>query len=215
VLQLLVPTLLLPLARPIGLLLVLPGFVFTLLSTGYPALYQISFQYTAYWTPFVFIGVVAALEQGGELRRRSLLAGVAAASLACSYLYGAILPHESLRCGYNPPRFDSTPMDVRRRAELAALRPELPADAKVSASEQLLPHVSGRRVCYTLRFGVHDADYVLFEVPGLPEESDVLAPLLRDRTFGIVDDRGDIALAERGQPTERNAAVLARITHSH
>lgn len=223
VLQLLVPVLFAPLARPRGLLLTLPGFVFTLLSTGYAPLYEISFQYTAYWTPFVFIGVVAELERAGraqpvpaggcQLRRSSLLVGMAAASLACSYLYGAILPHESLRCGFNLPRFHSTPADVRRREELAGLIAELPADAKLSASEQLLPHVSGRRVCYTLRFGIHDADYVLFEVPGMREESEALAPLLRDGSFGIVDDRGDMALAERGHPNARNASVLARIAH--
>jgi uncharacterized membrane protein len=230
VLQLLVPALLLPIARPTGLLLVLPGFLFTLLSTGYEPLYQISFQYTAYWIPFVFVGVVAELERferahtsaegreatvhpRGTLERRALLAGVVAASVPCSYLYGAILPHESLRAGFNRPRFASTPVDVRRRAELAALVAQLPADAKLSASEQLVPHVSGRRVCYTLRFGVHEADYVLFEVPGAREEAQEIAPLLRAGTFGIVDDRGDMALAQRGQPTALNAAILPRITH--
>jgi uncharacterized membrane protein len=223
-LKLLAPVLLLPLARPITVLLMLPGAVFTLLSTGYAPLYQISFQYTAYWTPLVFVAVVVELERvtrahltrdgscsrGGALRRRCLLAGLVATSLACSYLYGAILPHEGLRCGTERPRFRETPEDVQRRADLAALSPKIPENAKVAASEHLLPHVSGREVAYTLRFGVHDADYILFAVPMRADERDRALPLLRAGSFGVVDDRGGMALARRGESTSLNAALLTR-----
>ena len=219
-LKLLAPVLLVPLARPITVLLMLPGALFTLLSTGYAPLYQISFQYTAYWTPLVFLAVVVELERvtraqhasdgGGALRRRSLLAGLVAASLACSYLYGAILPHEGLRCGTERPRFRETPEDVQRRADLAALSPQIPENAKVAASEHLLPHVSGREVAYTLRFGVHDAEYVLFAVPMRGDERDRALPLLRAGSFGVVDDRGGMALARRGESTSLNAALLIR-----
>jgi uncharacterized membrane protein len=220
VLKLLGPVLLAPLAIPFGFVMLLPGLVFTLLSTGYQPLYMISFQYTAYWTPFVFIGLVVQLERVGRaqhpadvegaLRRRTLAAGVAAASLACSYLYGAIIPHPNLRCGHEPPRFQSTPEDVRRRAELAELSPQIPEDAKVAAAEHLLPHVSGRRDAYTLRFGVHDADYILLTIPMRGDERDAALPLLRDGTFGVLEDLGDMALARRGEPTMRNDALVAR-----
>jgi uncharacterized membrane protein len=219
-LEILAPVLLVPLASPAGVLLMLPGFLFTLLSTGYAPLYQISFQYTAYWTPFVFVSVVVALERaaaanhpadrGGPLRRRALAAGLAAASLACSYLYGAIMPHEGLRCGTERPRFHATPGDIRQRAELAAIAPHIPGSARVAASEHLLPHVSGRRDAYTLRFGVHDADYILFAVPMRGDERDQALPLLRDGTFGVVDDLGGMALVRRGDDPSRNAALLAR-----
>ena len=222
VLKLLAPVLLAPLASPLGFVLLIPGVIFTLLSTGYEPLYQISFQYTAYWTPFVFIAAVVLLERsgnprhagdvGGPLRRRALAVGLAAASLACSYLYGAILPHENLRCGPEFPRFHSTPDDVRGRAELAALAPWIPADAKVAASEHLLPHVSGRADAYTLRFGVHDAEYMLFAVPMRGDERDVALPIVRDGTFGVLEDLGDMVLAKRGEPASRNDAVVARAT---
>ncbi len=94
-LQLFVPLLFVPLARRIGLLLVLPGFLFTLLSTGYAPLNQISFQYTSYWTAFVFIGVVLGLERlgarrdeadaSGPKRRAALAVGLVAAALACGW----------------------------------------------------------------------------------------------------------------------------------
>ena len=50
-----------PWRRPIGFLCMLPGFFFTLLSTGYAPLIQISFQYTAHWSAFLFIALIANL----------------------------------------------------------------------------------------------------------------------------------------------------------
>jgi uncharacterized membrane protein len=214
VLQLLVPVLLLPLSRPIGILLVVPGFVFTLLSTQYAPLTQISFQYTSYWTAFVFIGLVLALEHAGQRgpgRQRALLLGVVAASLACSYLYGAVLQRETARGGFDRFRFVTDTADLRRRAALEALIAEIPPDARVSASEHLVPHVSGREDAYTLRFGVYDADYMLFQLPARGDEREPTAKALGAGTFGVVDDRGEIVLARRGEPATRNASVLARV----
>jgi uncharacterized membrane protein len=213
VLQLLVPLLFLPLARPIGILLALPGFVFTLLSTGYAPLCQISFQYTSYWTAFVFIGLVLAFERAatrGPGRQRALVVGVVAASLACSYLYGAVLQRETARGGFERFQFGTTEADLTRRAELAAVLAEIPRDARVSASEHLVPHVSGRENAYTLRFGVYDADYMLLQLPLRSDERGATSAALRDGTFGVVDDRVEMVLAKRGEPTAVNAAVLAR-----
>ena len=38
-----------------------PGFFFTMLATRYPTLTRLGFQYTAYWTSFLFLAVVANL----------------------------------------------------------------------------------------------------------------------------------------------------------
>jgi len=213
VLELLVPLLFLPLARPIGILLVLPGFLFTVLSTKYAPLTQISFQYTSYWTAFLFIGLVLAFERAaarGPGRQRALVAGVVASSLACSYLYGAVLQQETARGGFERFHFGTSPEDLARRASLVALLAEIPPDARVSASEHLVPHVSGREDAYTLRFGVYDADYVLLQLPLRGDERGTTGLALQGGAFGVVDDRGDLVLAKRGEPTERNASVLAR-----
>jgi uncharacterized membrane protein len=212
--QLLVPLLFLPLSRPIGLLLVVPGFVFTLLSTQYPPLTQISFQYTSYWTTFLFLGLVLAFERAGRrgpARRGALVAGVVASSLACSYLYGAVFQRGTARGGFYAYHFGTTPEDLARRASLAALLAEIPPDARVSASEHLVPHVSGREDAYTLRFGVYDAGYLLLQLPLRGDERDAAGTALREGTFGVVDDRGEIVLAKRGEDTTRNASVLARV----
>jgi uncharacterized membrane protein len=213
VLELLVPLLFLPVARPIGILLVLPGFVFTLASTGYAPLREISFQYTSYWTAFVFIGLVLAFERAaarGPGRLRALAAGVVAASLACSYLYGAVLQQDTARGGFDRFRFGTTSADLARRASLDALVAEIPPDARVSASEHLVPHVSGRENAYTLRFGLRDADYMLLQLPLRGDEHDPTGAALRDGSFGVVDDRGELVLAKRGESTARNASVLSR-----
>jgi uncharacterized membrane protein len=192
----------------------MPGVVFTLLATEYPPLTQISFQYTSYWTAFLFIGVVLVFERAarvGPLRQRALAVGVVAAMLACSYLYGAVLQRETARGGFERFRFGTTADDLRRRAELDALVAEIPPGARVSASERLVPHVSGRESAYTLRFGLYDADYMLFEMPPRSDEHDRVEDTLLHEAFGVIDERGDMVLAKRGAPANANAAVLERL----
>src|ERR1043165_7401867 len=61
VMQIMAPLAFFPWRRPIGLLCTLPGFFFTLLGTQYPWLTRLGFQYTAYWTSFLFLALVANL----------------------------------------------------------------------------------------------------------------------------------------------------------
>jgi uncharacterized membrane protein len=211
VLLLLVPFLFLPLTRPIGALLAAPGFIFTLLSTGYGPLYRISFQYTSYWTAFLFIGLVLALERAAPRRHAPLAAGVTAAMLACSYLYGAFFQHETLTGGFEHYRVGTTVGDLELRAKLANAIAQLPPDAKVVASEYVLPHVSSRESAYTLRFGVFDSDWLLLQIPPWSEEKSRAVEALKSGTFGVVDDQGAIVLARRGAPMSGNAAVVERL----
>jgi uncharacterized membrane protein len=211
VLQLLVPLLFLPLTRRIGLLLVAPGVLFTLLGTEYPPLTMISFQYTSYWTAFLFPGLVLVLAAApSPARRRALLTGVAAASLACSYEFGAVFQHTTMRHGFDAFHWGTTNDDLERRAALAALVAEVPPYARISATERLVPHVSGRPFAYTLRFSLYDADYALVEMPPWGDEADVVKPALTDGSFGVVDMRGPFFLARRGAPTQGNLAALAK-----
>ena len=68
-----------PWRRPIGLLCTLPGFFFTMLATKYPALTRLGFQYTAYWTSFLFLAVVANLRWLDRAERAALAPNAAAA----------------------------------------------------------------------------------------------------------------------------------------
>jgi uncharacterized membrane protein len=220
-LEIFTPLCFLPLRRPIAFLLVLPGFLFTLLATDYAPLNLPSFQYTSYWTAFMFLGVVIALEhaaaprdsadRGGGIRQRALVVGLVAASVTCTYLDGAILNRIDVRWGFG--RFDvaTSSVDLEKRANLAALLAWIPKDAKVVASEHLVPHVSNRDTAYSLRHALFDADWLLFETPLNDGERDRAVDALTNGGFGVVAVQGTMAVAKRGAPNDLNPAVLSHL----
>jgi uncharacterized membrane protein len=232
VLQLAAPLAFLPWRRPIGLWLSIPGFLFTLLTVDAPPLIQISFQYTAHWVGFVFVGLVVTLEAlgrprypgdaRGPIRRHAALATVLLLTLITTYQYGAILQRHTVRGGFAPYKFGWTAADAARYAGLRRLIDQVPPDAKIAASEYLVPHVSNRADAYTLRLGLYDAEYLLFQLDPryndgtqLPksfwprEKHNLRAALGAD--FGVLAREGPYVLARRGHATSRNAATLAEI----
>jgi hypothetical protein len=220
--QILTPVLLLPLTRPVGFVLAVPGFLFTLLATGYWPLYQPSFQYTSYWTAFVFVGVVAALEHAGKARypgdggsktrQRALVAGFVGATLACTYLDGAIWNQKDVRGGFGRVSWATSKADLDNRAYLAALVSRIAPKDRVAATDHLLAHVSTRDCAYMLGQGTFDADWLLFD--GNPRDGERRNALegLKSGTFGVVDERGSMVLARRGAETSANAPVVRRLS---
>ncbi len=159
--------------RPIGLLCTLPGFFFTLLATTYPPLTEISFQYTAYWTAFLFIAVVANLTwlkrvereaaqapdaavavPRARASRRAWVVTMAVATLVTSYQMGLVLPaeHGVGRVLAVPRRRHQGRTDPPRRPAFAD-QDRFRADASVAASEMLVAQISSRKNAYTLRIG--------------------------------------------------------------
>lgn len=225
VLQIMAPLAFLPLFRPIGLLLVIPGVVFTLLSTGYAPLVQISFQYTAHWTPFVFVAATLGLayRQGkpvkpghlaGAQRKGDLLV-LALVTLLSSYQYGAILQQETARGGFRNYVFGTNSEDMIRRLVLRDLLRQLPPEAKVVATERLVPQVANRADAYTLRVGTFDAEYLLFAVEPpvllVGEDTRALRLALSSGEFGVIALREPFGLARRGASTLDNREVLQRL----
>ena len=223
ILQFLVPLAFVPLRRPIILLLVIPGFFFTVLSTGYPPLIQASFQYTFYWVVFLFVGLVAVLERRPDeaasnacdaplvVRRRALMLAVTCASIATSYQMGGVFQRHTVKGGFSTYNFETTPRNLQDRAALAKIIPLIPPLASVSASDPLVPHISARPVAYTLRFAVFDAEYLLFfSEPGRiegGERAKITDALTRDG-FGVVAIIPPFAIARRGHPQVMNDQVL-------
>ena len=221
ILEIFLPLAFFPLRRPIGLLCCVPGFLFTLLSTGYHPLYQISFQYTAHWTAYLFIALIANLAWLGQQAKRRGLPGVAwkhgwvaaitLGMLVTSYQLGGLIQHNATRGGFGIYHFGTTSEDWERRRTLGDLLAMVPRKAKIVSSENIVPHVSNRAFAYTLRMGVADADYLLFGVPPGGDERHKAVEVLRPGTFGVVAERGQYVLAKRGHPTDLNAGVLARM----
>jgi uncharacterized membrane protein len=221
ILELFLPLAFFPLRRPIGLLCCVPGFLFTLLSTGYRPLYQISFQYTAHWTAYLFIALIANLAWLGHEAKGRGLAGVAwqrgwvaaitVGMLVMSYQFGGLIQHNATRGGFGVYHFGTTSEDWERRRTLGELLAMVPRKAKIVSSENIVPQVSNRAFAYTLRMGIADADYLLFSVPPGGDERNKVMEVLPDGTFGVVAERGQYVLAKRGHPTDLNAGLLARM----
>jgi uncharacterized membrane protein len=224
-LQIMAPLAFFPWLRPLGLLCMVPGFFFTLISTKYPPLIQASFQYTTYWTVFLFIAVVANLgwlvdreqrapEEAAEwrARRHAWVAAIVLSMLATSYQFGALLQQHTARGGFGPYRFDLTAADHQRHARLYSLIAQVPPRAKIVSSELIVPHVSNRPDSYTLRTGMYDAEYLLAWMPLRGDERPAAVAAIKSGKFGVIDEQGEFLLAKRGYPTARNAGV---ISHYH
>jgi len=211
-LQIMVPLLFLPLRRPLGILFVLPGLFLTLSSNHVPVI-SIAFQYTAFWTPYLFIACVVVLASQSSIDRRAWLAAILLTGIACSYQFGAILQRNTASGGFDSPYCFATTADDRMhreaRGEIVAL---LPRDAAVAASETVVPHVSNRSRAYTLRNGIHDAEYILVALyENVAREQLRLKLPLRRGEFGVIEVNRDFALLGRGASTERNPQLYRRI----
>jgi uncharacterized membrane protein len=225
VLQVMAPLAFFPWRRPIGLLCTVPGFVFTLLGTRYPALTRLGFQYTAYWTSFQFIAVVANLRWLDRAARAAPEAGLAeaarssrawkvamaAATLVTCYQLGPVLQHNTAWAGFLPLRVDITAESRQRHDDVYALIAQIPADASVAASEMLVAHVSSRKNAYTLLHGHFDADYILARSPPSLTDREHLVTALRTGDYGLLAERGEFVLFRRGAPSASAAAWLHRI----
>jgi uncharacterized membrane protein len=220
VLQLLTPLAFLSVRRPVSLLLLAPGFFFTLLSTKHVPSISISFQYTAYWTPFVFIAAIANLAWISEAQGRGVLSPASRnawllvlpiAMLITSYQHGAILQHNTARAHFIPYRFGISAEDRQRHDDLYALIAQVPALAKVVSAEWVVPHVSSRPDSYALRDSVFDAEYMILSLSAREDELETIRSALGSGAFGVVEERGQFVLARRGYPTLQNHALLARL----
>jgi uncharacterized membrane protein len=194
-----------------------------LLSTGYRPLYQISFQYTAHWTSYLFIAVIANLAwmsreasrrgPAGTAWKRAWVVAISLAVLVTSYQLGALIQHHAARGGFGIYHFGTTSEDIDRRRTLYELLAMVPPKAKIVSSENIVPQVSNRAFAYTLRMGIADADYLLFSVPSGGDERGKALDVLKDNSFGVVAERGQYVLAKRGHPTDLNAGAISRINN--
>jgi len=225
-LQIMAPLAFFPWRRPIGLLCTLPGFFFTILGTRYPALTRLGFQYTAYWTSFLFLAVVANLrwldraeraaptpQVAVEVRgsRRAWMVAMAAATLVTCYQLGPVFQRNTSWAGFLPLRVDITAADRTRHDDLYALIAEIPPDASVAASEMTVSQVSSRKHAYTLEHGHFDADYLLSRMPVSAIDRERLIAALRTGAYGLVAERGEFVLFRRGAPAATAEAFLQRI----
>ena len=224
-LQILIPLAFLPFRRPIWLVLCIPGFFFTILSTQYGPLISISFQYSAHWIAFFFPGVALGIEWMGKrdlmagvpglasVRRRAVLIAMVCMTLPISYQYGAVFQQTNSWGGPIKYTF-GIDSDGRRRHEAAErLVKHLPPRAKVAASGFTTPFISNRPDAFNLPHGIGEADYLFFPSEAsdfIGEERPTVTRLLGSGEFGVVAVEPPFALAKRGHLSDLNAGLVSR-----
>ncbi|HYP88120.1 MAG TPA: DUF2079 domain-containing protein [Polyangiaceae bacterium] len=224
-LHMMAPVALLPMRRAALLILAIPGFAFSLLTTGYAPTLSISFQYTCHSIPYIFAASVLMLKllgQGerGHIRRRAALGALALGMLSHSYVFGAVLQHETFVGGFSHIEFDISQAERQRYETVKKMNAMIPREASVAASEDLVPHVAARLNVYTLKDGgAFDADYVFLHGSSVQSDNSRsgLNTMFSRDDYGLVASGDDLYLFKRGFDSEKTKAALStlRIRKSH
>ena len=126
--------------------LFLAGLILVILST---ALYSVN--------PWLLsIGIDAMTK--GAAQRTVWLVALAGSMLVTTNQFGALFQQNTVRGGFGPYRFTLTHADAERHSRLYRLIAEVPPNATIVSSENIVPHVSYRANSYTLRTGMFDAE---------------------------------------------------------
>jgi uncharacterized membrane protein len=168
-LQTTAPLAFLPLRRRLLWMSLLPGAMFTLLTTAYSPTVEISFQYVCYNIPFLFLAAALSLAMMGQgkaarAQQWAAVCAMAVATLLATNVWGAAPPSSSFRGGFaNIGEFKPLSAEEREKArDLRQLAAMVPKYAALAVSEQEHPHVSSRLKCFDLRDGYDGADYILY-----------------------------------------------------
>jgi hypothetical protein len=92
-----------------------------------------------------------------------------------------------------------SPGDYQFERDLLALDALVPSDASVAVSEHELPHIS-RMNLFSLRDGLFDADYLLYDIAGGYLGADIAEPALARGQYRLVAQKSDLALLKRVDP---------------
>jgi len=215
VLQLFVPVLFFPIRHRFAWVALLPAAVFTLLATKYPPVYQISFQYTAYWGPSIFLATALVFHDRFTDRGKKSALGANAVALLlvgaiAAFHFGSVFESKAFRGGFSGVRFSWTEADAEQLAAFRRLAAMVPPDASIVATETEVPHLSNRRFCYTMRVGYYDAEYMLVkksEIRGDRSGRSHFQHALGTGRYGFVKSDGPFSLWKRDHSTEGNEAA--------
>lgn len=220
-LHMFLPLAFLPARRAYLWAIFIPGMMFTLLTTGYKPTVSPLFHYSMHWSPYLFLaapialGAIARESVKGKLRASAAGLTMALLMAVFTYNFGAFWMRNTTRGGYTRIDFEFTAKDQKRYAQLMELVKMIPADATVSASESVGPHVSTRREMYAIRmkWGKQMGEYVLVSDRELNLErtTERLKEILKvKKSHGLVATRGEFVLMKRGADTSHNAELIRR-----
>lgn len=212
-LHLFAPLALIPLRNPALALLMLPGFAVTLMTTGYAPTVSITFQYTTTWIPFLFAAVALALRLRahalGVRARRASMVALCVGVLCHSFVFGAILQHETFVGGFSRVYFSMSPGEHQRYEDLRAVAAKIPPKASVAATESEVPHVSTRLDAYTLKITSGEAEYIFINRHHMDTEArNQIRSAMRVSPYGLVMKQGEFFLFARNAQSPDTESTL-------
>jgi hypothetical protein len=183
--------------------------------------YSLHFQYSSVLFPILLASLPDAIDRAsgarviqalGIPRRRMAWTLAWACLLGTSLLsakFGAFVPNDSFRAGWNPivraPKQDHRD----RLAKVRELVDSVPADASISSTSGLGPHLSNRRDVYKWP-SYREAEYLLLHSSKFDKKDKRrLERLTRRGEFRKIDGGMGIELFERVPEDERKAAKAA------
>jgi uncharacterized membrane protein len=201
-LQILLPLALLPVRRGYLVTAIVPGSIFTILTTQYAPTIDIGFQYSAHFTPYVFTAAVVAIaafgmDEAGRIRRRAAIVTVIGATIICGVYWGAIPPRDRVHGGFSMMTMKApTAAEIQKDKDIKELHALIPADASAAIGESEMTHVS-RLKMKGLR-DTWDADYILYSTSSYGSGAE---RALASGEFDKIAERPGLALLKRKPKT--------------
>ncbi len=213
VLQILVPLAFVCVREPRLWFLFFPGIFVTLLTTGYGPVVRTEFQYVTHFVPYVFLATVGffARRPGGRLDAPSM-AALLLGTIVMTSQFGALQQH-NFYSGFKKVDFSWAPEDGNRLRDLKDIALLIPHDASLAASEAEGAHLGNRKDLFALKDDIQGADYILFAPVrlGISRDTELVRDALKAKAYGVVAEKGDFALLERGYSPAGNADLLRKV----
>lgn len=216
-LHLYTPLLCLPLRRWWLFILSMPGFLFTIFTTGYAPTVSIAFQYTTHCIPYLFVASVLMLrllasDEDGKNKLRAAVFAMGFATLAHSFVFGAVLQHETMVGGFGRITFKMTPEESQRYDDLKRLVAMIPREASVAATENENPHIAVRLNAYTLKDHHGDADFLLINKSRVSAESKKNIERATTRnSYGLLTQTRHFFLFKKGHQSPDTQGALTTL----
>lgn len=217
--HMLLPLLCLPFAAGRKLILSVYGLLFIGLASR-KHVFSLHFQYSALLFPMLFVAVpdgLARVVDGPRMKALglerarlawTLMFGMLVATTITSVKYGVIFPNSSFKAGWN--RLTRIPTEEMREryARVREIAAYIGPDAAVAVTSAVGPHLSNRRKAYHWPT-VNDADFLVLNSELKKDDERRLKRLRDKKQFRLVDDVAGIALYQRIEDDDPDAAPAA------
>jgi len=218
-LQVLLPVLFLPLFAGKRALLLLPGLSIMLLSSTFYT-YWIFCPYTAHLIPYVFFLTIVGFQ-----RIRARVTGLRFSPLVIVLLLAGVLMNYEYGLIFSK-RFPGFLRPTERERAVYSFFAQIPADASLTTTDSLAPHLTARTRIHLLSAPLTDTDYILLDldVPepaidphamGYPRQhllaKSYVLSLLDCGGYGVLHYQDRFILLAKGTDTRNNADVARSI----